>query len=120
MTTLGTKIFVKFFCQTVGKDQFSNCYYQTKRKDSSGKFKRLVIYNGIADGSKIPALWHAWLHYTIDEIPQNQVHYNWEKTHVPNLTGTEYAYFPSGCGKSLSDGIRDKTTGSYQAWKPTN
>jgi len=120
MTSLGTKIFIKFFCKAMGKDQFGNCYYQTKQKDGSGKFKRIVMYNGIEDASKIPALWHAWLHYTIDELPQNQLHYNWEKIHVPNLTGTDWSYLPSGCKNSLTNGIRRKTTGDYQAWKPSN
>lgn len=120
MTTIGTKIFIKLFCLSVGQDQFGNSYYQTKKKGSTGKYKRLVIYNGIEDASKIPALWHAWLHYTVDDIPLNQIKYNWEKTHVPNLTGTDYAYFPDGY-KEISNGeIKRNANGNYQAWKPSN
>ena len=115
--TFSTKLFVKFFCKSVGQDQFGNNYYQTKKKDSSGKYKRIVLYKGMVDGSKIPALWNAWLHYTIDDIP-NRVHYREEKTHVPNLTGSDYAYVPKGHCESLRNGKRDKATGDYQAWKP--
>lgn len=118
MTNLGTKIFIKLFCQQVGKDEFGNCYFQTKKSDSTGKHKRLVIYNGIEDASKIPSLWHSWLHYTVDEVPQNQVHYFWEKPHVPNLTGTDLAYFPDGSSKTYI--VNKKSSGYYQAWKPTN
>jgi len=111
--TIGTRLFVKFFCKEVGRDQFDNVYYQAKRIPN----KRLVLYKGLPEASKIPALWNAWLHYTIDEVPINQVHCNnWEKTHVPNLTGTEYAYFPSG----LRNKKRAKATGDYEAWTPSN
>ena len=111
-----TKLFVRYFCLEVGMDQYGNSYYRSKTKDSFGKYKRIVLYKGLAEGSKVPPLWNAWLHYTIDEAPLNQVDYNWEKTHIPNLTGTDYAYGPSGLG----NGKRDKATGDYEAWSPSN
>lgn len=112
--TIATKLYIKLFCEKIGKDSFGNLYYQTKNKDYSGKKKRIVMYKGTVEASKIPALWHAWLHYTIDEAPLDQVHYKWEKTHIPNLTGTEYAYMPPGLGKNK----REKATGDYEAWTP--
>lgn len=108
--TIGTKIYIKFFCQKVGSDRFGNIYYQTK----GSKKKRLVYYKGKPEASKIPALWNAWLHYTVDELPENQIHcYSWEKTHIPNLTGTEYAYFPKGLKNN-------RVIGSYEPWAPSN
>ena len=114
--TFATKLFVRFFCSRIGQDDFGNAYYQSKGKDSSGKYRRLVLYKGLAEASKVPAMWHAWLHYTIDEAPLNQVHYKWEKIHIPNLTGTRYAYAPPGLGNNK----RDKATGDYEAWTPSN
>lgn len=115
--TFSTRLFIKLFCLKIGQDQFGNSYYQTKYKASSGKHKRLVSYKGLTEASKIPPLWNAWLHYTIDEAPLNEVHYNnYEKPHVPNLTGTKYAYAPSGLG----GGKRDKATGDYESWAPYN
>ncbi len=115
---LGTKLFIKLFCKKIGQDEFGNCYYQAKFKNAFAKHKRLVLYKGITEGSKVPALWNAWLHYSIDEVPIDNVHYKWEKAHLPNLTGTNYAYFPSGHPQSVKLGNRDKSTGDYQAWRP--
>ena len=46
----------------------------------------------------MPPEWHAWLHHTIDEIPRPgaRTRYPWEKEHLPNMTGTPYAYHPPG------------------------
>jgi NADH:ubiquinone oxidoreductase subunit len=107
--TIGTKLYIKFFCKEVGRDQFGNIYYQSK----GSKKKRIVYYNGIPEASKIPALWNAWLHYTIDELPESKVdYYKWEKTHVPNTTGTSYAYTPKV--------MKNRTAKKYIAWTPSN
>ena len=42
----------------------------------------------------------------------------WEKPHVPNMTGTPAAYRPSG--STLASGRRPKATGDYQPWSPGN
>lgn len=120
MATLGTRLFVKLFCEAVGQDSYGNTYYQAKNCKQSERKKRMVIYKGIDDASKVPALWHSWLHYAIDELPVNQVDCKGGKSHIPNLTGTECAYVPSGHKDSLKNGKRDKATGDYQAWEPIN
>ena len=78
------------------------------------------IYKGIDDGSKVPAEWHAWLHYTVDqplsEKPQDR--YDWQKDHLPNLTGTKHAYKPQG--HDLAGGKRSKATGDYDSWSPAD
>jgi NADH:ubiquinone oxidoreductase subunit len=77
-----------------------------------------VIYRGYADASKVPAEWHGWLHYTFDEPPtevplQRRA---WELDHLPNLTGTLWAWRPKGA--ISQGGERAKATGDYEAWRP--
>ena len=60
--TLGTRIETFFFGKLVGKDEFGNKYYQSK------KGKRWVIYNDEADASKIPSEWYSWIHFTRNKI----------------------------------------------------
>ena len=69
--------------------------------------------------SKVPAHWHGWLHYTTDTVPMvgQPVHqYEWQKEHVPNLTGTTNRYLPQG--HVLKGAKRAKSTADYVAWKP--
>ncbi|QGR02212.1 NADH:ubiquinone oxidoreductase [Ehrlichia ruminantium] len=73
--------------QLVGKDILGNRYYNSLTKTGE---KRWVIYNGKADPTKVPALWHIWLHYTDNQLPISQT----QNSHMPNLTGTKYAYHP--------------------------
>jgi NADH:ubiquinone oxidoreductase subunit len=40
----------------------------------------------------------------------------WQKPAIPNLTGTEAAYRPSGALER--GGIRAAATGDYEAWSP--
>ena len=97
----------------VGEDQFGNIYYLS-RKDEN---RRWVVYKGLEEGSKVPPLWNAWLHHTIDEIPASgDPQYDWEKPHQPNLTGTPHAYRPQG--HVTRGGRRAAATGDYQAWSP--
>lgn len=112
MATLGTSLYTLFRGKKVGTDEFGNRYY------TNGKNRRWVIYNGISEASKVPALWHRWLHKTTDEIPSdsNQPNYAWEKQHLPNLSGTDMAYVPKGHLKA--EGERNKATGDYEPWKP--
>ena len=62
-------------------------------------------------------MWHAWLHQTEKKIPNKiKKKYEWQKSHLPNLTGTVYASKPQG---SLSEmGQRKKSTADYESWKP--
>ena len=105
-------LWVKFFCKQVGVDQFGNKYFVGNSKNYLGKKKRYVLYNGIDDGSKVPAMWHAWLHYLRDELPSEnpQENYEWEVDHVQNLTGTKAAYDPSKSKHIKLD--------SYSSWRP--
>lgn len=112
--TIATRIFTKFKGQLVGTDEFGNRYYQLKKADKFGRFKRWVMYDGIAEPSKVPPAWHGWLHYTTNEVKTDK--YNWQKEHTPNLTGTKNANFPKGDARSV--GQREKVASDYHAWNP--
>jgi len=104
----------------IGEDMHGNRYYEAKtNRDSYDQHKRRwVIYKGYAEGSKVPAEWHGWLHYTFDEPPTVEPlkRRAWEKDHLPNLSGTVEAWRPQG---SISrEGERPRAVGDYEAWKP--
>jgi len=77
-----------------------------------------VIYNGANDASRVPPEWFGWLHHQIDDIPDRALPppRQWQKPPVPNLTGTAYAYRPSGALEKGGD--RASSTGDYEAWSP--
>ncbi len=101
----------------VGKDSFGNKYYREKGPESL-KERRWVIYKGRPEASKVPPEWFGWLHHTVMDPPTIETikRWPWEKNHLPNLTGTPYAYSPPG--PSSSGGKRNKSTGDYEAWQP--
>ena len=114
--TISTMLYTRLFGQNIGQDVFGNKYYMSKTK--AKKQRRWVIYNGYADSSKVPAKWHAWLHGVVDEIPSEHERSDkkWMKRHLPNLTGSDSAYRPSG---SLSKKIvNDEQKGNYESWSP--
>ncbi len=104
----------------VGEDAQGNRYYEAKdtRDSYDGRKRRWVIYRGYADASKIPVDWHGWMHHTFEEPPTVAPFTlkSWEKPHLPNLTGTPYAYRPAG--SIARGGERQKATGDYEAWRP--
>ena len=108
-----TRYFTWRHGKQIGTDQFGNHYFAEKNGP-----RRWVIYDGEAEASAVPPLWHAWLHHTIDEPPTKSplTRRDWETDHKPNMTGTPYATKPKG---SLSTGMaRQKATGDYEAWTP--
>lgn len=115
--TITTRLFTFFSGKLVGSDEFGNRYFTEKKAPKSGNAKRWVLYNGMAEPSKIPAHWHGWLHYTAKNPPtSNEKKYAWEKAKTPNLTGTKNAYQPAG--SLITGGKRDETTDDYEAWTP--
>ena len=111
--TLGTQLWTRRFGRKVGEDQQGNVYYQT-----AGGKRRWVIYNGESEASRVSPEWHGWLHHTYDEPPTRAPlkRQPWEKDHVPNLTGTVYAWRPKG--SIARGGERQKASGDYEAWRP--
>lgn len=112
------KLLISLKSTLVGKDEFGNEYYESRKVDRTfGRKARHVVYKGIVEASKVPAHWFIWLHYQTDELPKNNMKdHKWEQTHTPNLTGTSHAYFPPG--HVLAKAEREKATGDYEAWEP--
>jgi NADH:ubiquinone oxidoreductase subunit len=83
-----------FTGKLVGQDEYRNKYYELKSKDYLGRKKRICIYDGIVEASKIPAHWHSWMHYS-SKKPIEYKHLFWMKSHVPDVTGTLHAFLPN-------------------------
>jgi NADH:ubiquinone oxidoreductase subunit len=121
--TFGTQLWTWRFGELVGTDEQGNHYYRTrggKIDPTLGFERRWVVYNGYAEATKVPPSWHGWLHHTVD-VPPTEESYTpreWQKPHIPNMTGTPAAYRPSG--STLASGRRPKATGDYQPWTPGN
>ncbi len=116
--TLGTRFHTWRNGARVGQDEFGNTYY-TGGKDSEGRTRRWVIFNGYSEATAIPPGWHGWMHYRTDVAPSEQDYKprDWQKPHEQNLTGTAAAYRPEG---SLArGGQRPKVSGDYDAWTPS-
>lgn len=111
--TLGTRFFTFRKGVRVGEDAAGNVYYRERNGD-----RRWVIYNGLAEASRVPPDWHGWLHHTVDVPPTEQAYEarSWQRPHVPNMTGTALAYRPKG--SILTAARRPAATGDYQAWRP--
>ena len=107
------KFFTSLTSNKVGTDQFGNDYYISRfRKNYLGQKARYVIYKGIAEPSKVPPMWHAWLHYLSDEVVADAPRYSWQQEHTPNLTGTKLAYIPA------KSGVRHSVSAEYTPWFP--
>jgi NADH:ubiquinone oxidoreductase subunit len=119
--TIGTLLFSAMNGEHVGTDAQGNKYYRAKKngaKDTSGRERRWVIYNGANDASRVPSEWHGWLHHSYDALPESHLAPPkiWEADHAPNATGTDAAYRPQGALER--GGRRARATGDYEAWTP--
>jgi NADH:ubiquinone oxidoreductase subunit len=102
----------------VGEDEQGNKYYEEKKPSIEGRKRRYVIYNGLAEASRVSPDWHGWMHHTLEEPPTVAPlrRQTWELPHLPNQTGTVRAYRPKG---SLArGGVRAAATSDYEAWNP--
>jgi NADH:ubiquinone oxidoreductase subunit len=119
--TAGTRFHTWRYGERVGQDESGNVYYRTKggaRDPALGFERRWVVYNGVAEASRIPPGWYGWMHHQVDR-PPTEVSYTpheWQKPHIPNMTGTPRAYRPKG--SMLGLGERPSATGDYKAWSP--
>jgi NADH:ubiquinone oxidoreductase subunit len=121
--TVGTRFYTRRFGEFVGEDEFGNKYYRYAQANeidpNVGAERRWVIYNGPADASRVPPGWRGWLQHNFELPPSEEPSYQmreWERPHVPNMTGTPAAYRPQG--SQLSTGERPAATGDYVPWSP--
>jgi NADH:ubiquinone oxidoreductase subunit len=114
--TIGTSLGL-MGAKRVGEDSLGNIYY-TGKALPDGRLRRSVIYVGANDASRVPPEWHAWLHHSIDDLPDESLPpvRRWEKEGRANLTGTSAAYRPAGALEK--GGKRAAATGDYEAWSP--
>ena len=111
--TIGTALFSWRHGVRVGTDTLGNVYYRSQKGD-----RRWVMYNGSNDASRIPPDWYSWIHGMIHDVPDEALPPppKFLKPPQPNLTGTPYAYRPSGALER--GGQRAAASGDYQAWTP--
>lgn len=116
--TLGAMFDIGRRAVLVGKDEVGNRYYEERKPSLEGRKRRYVIYSGLAEASRVTADWHGWMHHTVDDPPTVSPAKlkSWEKPHIPNLTGTRYAYRPKG--SMARGGVRAASTTDYEAWSP--
>ncbi len=114
--TLGTRLYTWLRGEFVGEDGFGNRYFRDRKTARGQRERRWVMFNGAPEATKVPPEWHAWLHHTTD-APLEGARHAWQKPHHPNLSGTQYAYFPPGHDRR--GGKRDKATGDYESWRPS-
>ncbi|MDT0683374.1 NADH:ubiquinone oxidoreductase subunit NDUFA12 [Roseicyclus sp. F158] len=109
--TLNTQFFTWRNGVKVGEDDAGNIFYRSKTGD-----RRWVIFNGMAEASRVSPDWHGWLHHTFEDPPAERPlqHKPWEKPHLPNLTGTDEAYAPAGSIRRVEPAPRS----DYEAWSP--
>ena len=108
--TIGTRVWSYFNGIHVGSDEQGNKYY-SNTKDT----KRWVIYKGIIESTMINPEWNNWLRYTSLSKPAKKEKYNWQKTHIPNQTGTDGAFDPKK-NKTKKNVIEKKD--DYKKWSP--
>jgi len=116
--TITTRIFIRWKGRPVGTDDSGNRYYREKSAPRGRRERRWVIYDGEVEASRVPPEWHAWLHYTTDEVPPEggSPRRPWQKSHRPNATGTPDVYRPPG--HVLSESGRERARSEYEPWKP--
>ena len=83
--------FIRVFAKKIGQDKFGNRYFETAKQGYLNRTKRYVIYQGKTEASKVPPMWHAWLHHSIDTLPNEECKLIWQESYTPNLTGTKLA-----------------------------
>ncbi|MFV9875226.1 MAG: NADH-ubiquinone oxidoreductase subunit NDUFA12 family protein [Rickettsiales endosymbiont of Dermacentor nuttalli] len=115
MAIIGTLLSVWLFAKKVGEDNFGNKYYLSKCLNAEKKPKRIILYKGVAEPSKIPPLWHSWIHYKTDVVPNSNT-YQWQNKRTVNMTGTDLAYMPPG--HVNKEAKHDRTINDYQPWQP--
>lgn len=119
--TIGTRFHTWRFGERVGEDEQGNVYYRTaggKKDKALGIERRWVIYNGLAEGSRVPPGWNGWMQHRTNTPPTKDDYKprEWELPHRPNMTGTAEAYRPPG--STMLNGKRAAATGDYTPWTP--
>ena len=110
-STIGMELFTNRKGVKVGEDASGNVYYT-----SEDGARRWVMFNGDVDATRVSPEWHGWLHHTWHQPPTVApvARKDWEKPHLPNLTGSAEAYVPAGSIRRAEPAPRS----DYEAWTP--
>lgn len=102
------KLMIYLTSSFVGKDEFGNKYYLSKKNvNAFGQKKRYVLYGGNLEISNIPPMWHCWLHYMIDHVDVKMQPHKWMVGYKCNQTGSINAH--------KSQNVSDV---KYKIWQP--
>ena len=117
-----------FFGKKVGVDQFKNSYFVLLFKDHFDRHKRICVYNGIPEASKVPPHWADWIHFRTNTTPQTNYKpkYSWMLSSLPNLTLSKYKYrqlthpkYNQGFDLIPRLNLKNKTgVRHYKSWSP--
>tara|TARA_B100001057_G_scaffold437649_1_gene469604 strand:- start:298 stop:651 length:354 start_codon:yes stop_codon:yes gene_type:complete len=105
------KIYSNFFAKKMGSDEYGNIYYSKSSKSVVNNFRerRWVIYKGEVEASKVPQEWNAWLHHSVNNIPDKRSRKpKWIKKHIVNK--------PRNINEVILENKYQKK--SYEIWKP--
>jgi len=117
----GTLLLTRLCGLRMGTDDYGNVYYRARRKAANGLERRWVLYAGEPEATMVPPAWYGWLHHLCDQpLPSDpESRYVWQKSHQPNLSGTEVAPLPT------AHPLNQIATGGgvvkevYQSWNPS-
>ena len=104
--TFGTFLKTLLYGTYVGKDEFGNKYYKSRKNE------RWVVYFSNIEATKISSDWYMWIHHTVDKTPNENdtKKHSWQKSHLENQTGSNNSYKPI---KIKKNDIQKK----YKTWK---
>ena len=108
--TLGTRISTYLNGTLAGVDNKGNKYFRNK-KDT----KRWVIYSDVVESTQVNPEWNNWLRFTSKVKVSEKEKHRWQKNHLPNQTGTKYAYDPEK--NNIHDSSK-KRNDDYTKWSP--
>lgn len=119
-------LLIRISSKAVGRDKFGNRYYASKAHDYLGRFRRQVIYNGSVEATKVPPMWHAWLHYMTDQLPNAEEQFAWQQEYTPHnpqinsMTNVSQNVSLNLVSLNLSQGkVEDKAQNTkYNKWTP--
>jgi NADH:ubiquinone oxidoreductase subunit len=112
-----TLLWARFKGKEVGHDEFGNRYFEMRQADYWGKNRRICIYNGNPEATKIPAEWHGWMHYkyNFETVKKLENKYIWQSKHIPLISDVLDKVTARLKGTRTQ---RQKEQRRYDSWKP--
>ena len=77
--TLGTYLKTLIFGIYVGKDEFGNRYYKSKKDE------RWVIYSSDIEATKITSDWYLWMHHTTNIFQMKKIKSTYGKKNIQKI-----------------------------------